>query len=78
MSVKFLFRFLVVFFFRVDIVLEMIGCGGCGMSERTHANGRFLFVHQGSVVDAISVDCGEGRLMASLGIVRRRSDVNGD
>ena len=48
----------------------MIGCGRCGMSEQTHTNGRFLFVHKGSVVDAIFVDCEEGRLMASLGVVR--------
>ena len=31
-SRKFVFRFLVAFFFRDDMVLE-IGCGGCGMSK---------------------------------------------
>ena len=42
------------------------------------ANGRFLFVHKGSVIDPISVDCREGRLMASLGVVKRRGGVNGN
>ena len=34
-SRKFVFRFLVAFFFRVDMVLEMTGCGGYRMSDGT-------------------------------------------